>query len=349
MKIKQLLFALTLSLGLSPFAKAEVLGHENGNGGGGVVCRNGNTFTVRLLDFWEAEAFRGMRVRISQDSIYEQILAASRSLAAQGQPEMAEAAEDVAIRLYNQVERDGIGFLPEQITITAPQDAMTAFIERGCTLEGIGIYNDQFETFDVDGELYRGLTLTHKAGLFFHEGVYKYLRARFNVEDSRTARALTACAFSEIPCPEVSPLTGLPMPESTPIYSCNAEGDLDTGFMQLKLFPLNPTNIDNPLLASVWRFQILKFKNTKAPMLTYFERTLKGVGFHPLFKEVLVAEMPDELTQLITMTSPDRWRNTGIPLELTWQIVNAGKLTNRVEKYGTIHINGQNLQCRLLN
>ena len=257
MKAKQILVVVADSL-FAGLTNRGIAGHESGNGGGGMVCREKQPISVKLLDFWEAEALKGIEIRRTSASVYDQIQDAIQALTAQGQGGLVPNRHALD-KLYYHVEVEHKGFLPPSVGIAPPSDALNSFIAKGCGLEGIALYDDEYNTLDLDRELYDALGSTDRAGLFIHEAIYKRLRDVFHVPDSRVARNLTACAFSTTPCAELNALDGIPT--SGPLYQCTnlPNSDADAPILSFALFPLDKEHINT---LTKWRFQLTDWVGT---------------------------------------------------------------------------------------
>jgi hypothetical protein len=196
------------------------------HGGGTIVCRNeqGKIISAELLDLWEGKKVRNLDIleEVESDAdIPDLIRRAVRILNEKGQIKMAKTVELVANGELGVVNAS-LSFVSEGVGIAAPSDANAVFIPKGnCRIEGVGAYNDRYLTFFIDKELYSELSALNRAALFVHEGVYKYLRDTFHVEDSITARGITACLFSKLPCPELDVKDGIP--ETGFLMQCHNE------------------------------------------------------------------------------------------------------------------------------
>lgn len=282
-------------------------GDSRGNGGGGVICKGNEKTSVQLLDFWEAEGLKNLKIKKSEDSIPKQIEAALQVLLDKGQYAYSGYLKGYANEFYSNVEVKGLGFLPEGVSIFPPRDAMNKFIKTGCELGGIVLFDDDYKVLDVDRSLYQLLSPTDKAGLFVHEAVYRVLRERFQVTDSIVARNLTACMFSETPCPELSSVFGIP--QDVPLYKCHLEKDPDHASFYLYQPKSEWKNQkDN------WRFQLAEVKFKEEPTArSYFDpHVVLQVG-----EDGFLLGSPFsgfKATTFWTKSSEERWKNIGLSM-----------------------------------
>jgi hypothetical protein len=282
-------------------------GDARGNGGGGVICKANGKINVQLLDFWEGETLKGLKIKKSQSPVSQQIGAALQALIDKGQIAYSGYLGNYAGEFYTNVEVKGEGFLPQGVSIEPPRDALNKFIKTGCELGGIALFDDEYKILDVDRELYEALSPTDKAGLFVHETIYRVLRERFHVTDSVVARNLTACVFSETPCPELSAVFGIP--GDVPLYLCRLEKDSNYGSLYLYQPKSEWKNQkDN------WRFQLSEVKYKEEPTArSYFDPhvvlDVRQDGY--LVGRPFAGFKP---TTLWTKSSEERWRNIGLPM-----------------------------------
>jgi len=341
-RIHPLTVALILAAGSLSAPLAMAMGHERGNGGGGMVCRRDGRLTVELLDFWEGEALKGLKIRRNENPIPDQIADAVKALNAAQPHEMSAFTNIDADDLYRRVEIQRIGFLPRGVGISPPADAINRYVQKGCNLEGIGLYDDDRDTLDIDFETYEPLSTTSRAGLFFHEGIYKYLRSKFHVEDSIVARNITACAFSEKPCNELNPLFGIP--ETGIQYSCQPaqwieDLDIEDGsyLHSRPQFLVYPVNNDKDVLNKVreWRFQLVKIGGIAPPAVAYFDINMSA--FLLSDDGVLQSNFTGSWrkSKRRTKSSNDRWKDIGFSFEYTFS-----RTAERAE------LNGHPLKCR---
>jgi hypothetical protein len=218
MKISHLWTVLISFFVVSPASWAS---HKVGNGGGGVSCvRNDGSLRVSLLDFWEIPLSFSEPRQLKQS----QLPAADQAREALKQLPRTAFFTELRHQLDLLLSGQNVVMLDKDTAIMPPSDAKNLFIQRGCNLVGLAVFEDATNTLFIDSFLFGLLSETDKAGLFVHESVYKILRKNFPeaTTDSILARRITACAFTNLPCPDLDPLFGLP--SEGPLFYCWAKG-----------------------------------------------------------------------------------------------------------------------------
>lgn len=220
-----LLIFLSVLLPFTAFAGLVEGPRVIGNGGGVMAC----AAQVELLDLWEGRRLYGLEMSRTSETVRRRLDRAIAEWGAlRGNDAVVSAVGSMARAFLVSLERglspypeDGTGpsplntaFLAEDLEIPAPTDVMAPFIERGCSLKSVAVYNGDLAgaltgTLFIDRTLYQRMSPTDQAALFFHEAVYKYFRETYGVKDSMLARKVTACVFAGVPCAELSPAAGV--------------------------------------------------------------------------------------------------------------------------------------------
>lgn len=171
------------NLSLESFAK-------EGHGGRSVVCRDqeNKIISAELFDFFEAPILYGQVINHNNEEIEAQV-------------------EKISVKLETALSRSGmyssnfknirsiIRFTPENVHLKPVDDSLEAVeLPAGCKNEQLAVYVDR-NLILVDKEIWDELSLTDKAGLIVHEGIYAELRW-FNEKDSRRTRKVVAHLFS---------------------------------------------------------------------------------------------------------------------------------------------------------
>lgn len=172
-------------------------GASVGNGGGAIVCTDGDGKITRaeLLDLREAEqASPGLVIPRSDEPKQAQL---GRALA------RLEAMSPEIVREMREVLRDldrkkvPVG---GEYQLAPPTDTNLRVLkrERNCSLQGVASYDDSTDLLFVDTEILGAMSQTDQAALDFHEALYRVLRkGAARVKDSTAARKLTALMFLE--------------------------------------------------------------------------------------------------------------------------------------------------------
>ena len=285
-------------------------GQETGNGGGGFFCPSDSS--VHLLDFWEGENLKNLKIKRNGNSIKEQLEEAIAELRLKGNGSLAGSVESEINRILRLIAQKKV-YLPAGVAIAPPEDARHSYIKEGCILKGFAIYNDTYNTLEIDKSYFSNLTKTQKAGLIFHEAVYKVLRDKFKVSDSIVARNITACSFAKTPCEELDVNLGKP---SKRYFECDpasiiAGRILDPSSVRVYK-DVNNCSINNNKFSG-WKIEVLSMGGYPVPTRTYIDfcphldlepyllsskTSSLGVGGH---QETHRAKSSD-----------DRWKNIGL-------------------------------------
>jgi hypothetical protein len=287
-------------------------GHETGHGGGVVACPDGS---VELLDFWEGKALRGLTLpaiptpvtapeapRLIESALRD----ASARLKALGHEAMAHLVYQNAMNVYRMVQAGR--YLSKDVVIAPPADARHKFVKRGCELKGVALYDDEYDTIDIDRELHDGMGILDRAGLYFHEGLYKYLRTAYLVRDSRAARAITACLFSEAGCVNLSAEEGLPAKAG---LDCSTL-DQSTEPTTFVLFRFVHHVAGQPRGKVTWRLQFLKHRGKRPLVKSYFDLAASELAVVGNRVEAELEPGPRH-----TRSAEERWENFELPLSVT--------------------------------
>ena len=333
-------------------------GHESGNGGGGMVCRKNGALEVELLDYWEAEALKGLKIQRGSSIPALLQRGVNNLIAMNPGTEMSSWVRIDSLDLFDRVQRLGDRWVQPGVGIEPPRDALHKYKKKGCDVEGVALYDDLHRSIEVDRELYESMSATHQAGLFFHEAVYIYLRKKYLVSDSVAARNITACAMAETPCDELNASFGLP--KNGPIFACRPTGwDYPADYLEKQayigavpefhVYPVrdgmwtqeleeHPQRAVGPTLQ--WRFQLTKLGGTPPPAKAYFDQQMQGFRLDEQGHLVSVfSEIPHTVR---TVSSSDRWKNIGV--SFAFQIGYRHQRNDRTITRG-VTINGHVLKC----
>ena len=169
-------------------------GHAEGNGGGGVVCRDnrGDVISVRLLDFYESEIIRPqVKIDVSGKTT-DEIMAFVISRLRKTDKERADLYQQRANKFLSQVNwthlplafTDDIGKLP---------------FETDCRVEQIVNQSRPWNSFEkrflVQRKLWDHLDPINRAGFILHEAIYREAIAR-GLRNSREVRVFNSLIFS---------------------------------------------------------------------------------------------------------------------------------------------------------
>ncbi|NRA67483.1 MAG: hypothetical protein HRU19_23585 [Pseudobacteriovorax sp.] len=196
--IYKFLFSLKILFLLSKLA---VAGHETNNGGSGVVCRDKDQVvqTVELLDFWEARVLRSASFPDNELSVESRLNAATQKfIRLTGNIGFGEKLRKKLVLLQTQKLNS-----LENLAIKPSADVQNRYLPKDCPVEGIASFDDTYLKLDVNQELFSKLDQLNRAGLLFHEAVYRILRHNYGHTDSLLARYMTSCSFSNEVCSEL--------------------------------------------------------------------------------------------------------------------------------------------------
>lgn len=180
-----------LALGSLNATHLSYAGNEGAHGGGAVVCRDSQNaiLSAELLDLYEGREEFGLTLTSSEDSM-AQILAS-----------MIERAKVMSNRdfssLYAEIQQVMAKkkMLANHIGLEPVDDSFPTIKPKDCKIEQLANYKGDSVVL-IDGELWEHLNNENKAALIVHEAVYKILRDRELVRNSRKARMIVAQLFS---------------------------------------------------------------------------------------------------------------------------------------------------------
>ncbi len=186
------LYAITfVILGLSNQAWA--LGHENGNGGGAIVCRNSiNEITsAEVLDLWEARALHTPLLNDARDR--NEFLQTALARIRKNNPLFGERVAQA----LKEIENLRV-FIPEGTKLVPPTDANPWLLPASCQLEGAAQYLSRVEgdRLFVNPLIFDKMAAIDQAALWLHEAIYKVLRETDGDENSLRTRQMVSIAFS---------------------------------------------------------------------------------------------------------------------------------------------------------
>jgi hypothetical protein len=185
-------------------AAPALAGTKDGGGGGAYVCRraDGSVQKTMLVDLWEGEHVPFLwppgvsTLHIPHDAngtvaptvLFHGALEKVRAFA----PALADRIQAERDRM--QANRN---LLPEDVSISVPDDLRNIYFPTGCPAEGMMYYNNDTGRLDVRDDLYQKLASAQDvAAAEMHEAVYKIFRDDAGHADSKFARRLVACLFS---------------------------------------------------------------------------------------------------------------------------------------------------------
>jgi hypothetical protein len=233
---------------------------------------------------------------------------AAVALGASGHAALAERVYASSLRIREQALAGP--FLPPGVSIAPPADARNKFLPSECELKGIALYDDEYDALDLDESLHSKLSETGKAGLYFHEAIYKDLRARYHVKDSRAARAITACAFATPPCPTLFLDDGVPTKDA---YVCETRAESGQRETRFSLF--RGAEVSGPKGRVYWRFQFDEIAGEAPPAKTYFD----VIGSRLSVQSAIPRAIDSRLARRYTTRSDEsRWKN--IELSFSFQL-----------------------------
>jgi len=192
-------------------------GGASTGGGGAFVCRNAATGKVEsseLLDLWEGRAIAGWNINDNDNPVDLQV----------GNALIKLKAFDSS--LYERVQREMLlirksaKYFPVAVSFPAPADANPRYSKTGCPLEGMMLYDGDYNRLSVASETFSHLVSnTNIAAAWVHESIYKVLRDVMKQQDSVNSRKLTACLFSTDDCLGSS---GFAVPNTAQTYECKS-------------------------------------------------------------------------------------------------------------------------------
>lgn len=173
-------------------------GHKENNGGGVIYCPvGGANVQVKLLDIWEAERLKGLGFD------YLRVDVASNMAKIRGSnPELYEKLFTMSQVVANP---EKIVDLPSDLQIEPPFDARNGFMQVGCSLKGMGMYDDAAGLLYLDRALFNRLPYLDAKAFLIHEAAYKVFRHWYSADTSIGARRFVGCLFSSSNCPELDP------------------------------------------------------------------------------------------------------------------------------------------------
>lgn len=181
----------TLSAGDVSFA-----GHRENNGGGALKCEGQS---MQVLDIWEGKVAQGLTFDESID------LDATLK---KGITALFKAADrNFALRVETLFGHMRMGIFKAQylapgLQIAPPADARNGLMAEGCTLVGVALMNDLTSILTIDQRYTKEMSGFQYGALLLHELIYKVQREFYLVENSVSARRMTACVLSEQGCVE---------------------------------------------------------------------------------------------------------------------------------------------------
>lgn len=185
-------------VGFSLLASSVALaGHEQGNGGNAVVCRDasGKIISAELLDFYEARTLRQIQLDLGPSGLdyMHRVLAKLRPL---------ERVAPVRAALY---ENWAANFISESLILNGVKfevipDSDHFFVPDGCEVEQLAVNREPELPTDhrylINGDLWSHLDDASKAGLVLHEMIYREM-ASLGETNSRSSRYLNGIIHTQ--------------------------------------------------------------------------------------------------------------------------------------------------------
>ena len=254
---------MKLLIGLYMLALTAHAGHGDGNGGGAIVCADGNGVitSAQLLDLWEFEKkYPGSIIRSSEDKQLQLDRAVEKL--AKYDKALARKVKDVLANLDAKKkalnEEEGILAPPSDTFITALRTP------RNCPLSGAALYDDKSDTLLVDQQVLDNMGPTDLAALEFHEALYKVQRGGIaKPKNSVSARKITGAIFSNFEkLPEYkSPLHGT----NLAAHKCVSRHEKTNNIVdQIYIIPFGPQKV---------RVQVIKILGERVFDKTYIDIT----------------------------------------------------------------------------
>lgn len=160
----------------SLFPHSLFAGHDRGNGGDGVVCRDegGNITSVELLDFYEVRNLMGKTIDLgptSLSAIEKATLAVTRL------PNFEHKRKDLYLRrIQTFLDPNETSFVPHANLADIP-DSLHIIFPRGCAVEQVAIQNTrdfpEQSYYIVNNDLWEKMDANSQAGLILHEIIYR--------------------------------------------------------------------------------------------------------------------------------------------------------------------------------
>jgi len=166
-------------------------GDKVGGGGAAVVCgkSGGKAASVKLLDLYQAELEGKLTIVRSALSKEVQIRKALQHI-----------QKYLAFDVTEAIQRIKIDYLAPNIRLNQPYDlgSTAVQIEDGCTLEWVAYY-DTTDRLQIVTKYFNQMSMTDKAALFVHEGIYKLAREKSDETNSERSRRIVGLIFSAVP------------------------------------------------------------------------------------------------------------------------------------------------------
>lgn len=210
MKYTMLIASMILS------GTAVLAGGASTGGGGAFVCRDKNTGKIQdseLLDLWEGRFIWDWNIPVTNEPVDQQMARALLKL----------SKVDTGLYQLTLLELAKIQvtakYLPPEVTLPPPTDALPQYSKTDCPLEGMMLYDGSLKRLNISEVTFSHLlNNTNKAAAWIHETIYKILRDVTYQADSRQARKLTACLFSSDDCLGAA---GYSVPNNGRTYKCS--------------------------------------------------------------------------------------------------------------------------------
>lgn len=188
MKYDKILYII-ITLNFSLLANS---GHETGNGGDAVVCRENNIIrTAELLDFYEARTMRDIEFKEQNGSVDEIVMRNFQKLNKYS-PQNEKHFKLKFINFFNETK-----FL-SNITLSDIPDSDHVALPVNCQIEQVAIQQTPIflgdKKYIINKDIYDKFDNFNKAGLIQHELIYD---RDMNLQDSKSARYANSIISSD--------------------------------------------------------------------------------------------------------------------------------------------------------
>jgi len=204
------------------FGETKPMGHEHGNGGGAIVCRDQNKkiISAELLDLWEARV-SGRELDFPYHRSAYTMVEIGIDRIGLNNPFLAGRVREA----YHNIKKISWD-IPGNTALMPPTDAQHWMMKEGCALEGVAQYMtfpDRDQLY-IDLEILKMMPQMDQAGLWLHEAIYKALRQDDGDTHSLRTRYMVTTLFEST---QASPLKSDPNSNMTCFSHLNSDG---TGF-----------------------------------------------------------------------------------------------------------------------
>lgn len=166
---------------------------KEGHGGNAVVCRDeaSKIYSVEVLDLWEGREEFELQI--------QEPMGTAEEIAQQLSHRMAFVDSDYYSKVGNVVAEiiRKKTMLEDGLILDPIPDSFPVIQSPKCKIEQLAVYKGNGVVL-IATSLWKHLTNSQQAALYLHEAIFKVLRDRELVWDSRKARVITAYLFSNL-------------------------------------------------------------------------------------------------------------------------------------------------------